>query len=142
LYSEITIYHRLVKVIMMVLVNTRYGKLLEPLQLLLVDIYLFIRSQVLNGKFKCYFIFEGYYEEFKLDGFVFHDGGVLANNPTAIAIHEAKLLWPKTDINCVVSVGNGRYKPEGYASSKANSVSLKQKINRFVAGISSTESKL
>lgn len=84
----------------------------------------------------------GYYEDFKLDGYIFHDGGVLANNPTAIAIHEAKLLWPKTEINSVISIGNGRYKPEGYASSKANSVSLKQKINRFVAGISSTESNL
>ena len=84
----------------------------------------------------------GYYEDFKLDGYIFHDGGVLANNPTAIAIHEAKLLWPKTEINSVISIGNGRYKPEGYASSKANSVSLIQKINRFVAGISSTESNL
>lgn len=76
----------------------------------------------------------GYYEDFKLDGYVFHDGGILANNPTAISIHEAKLLWPKSEINCVVSIGNGRYKPAGYSSSKASSVSIKQKLSRFVAG--------
>lgn len=84
----------------------------------------------------------GYYEDFKLDGYIFHDGGILANNPTSIALHEAKLLWPKSDINCVVSVGNGRYKLSGNDSSKAISVNLKQKLNRFISGISSTESNL
>ena len=84
----------------------------------------------------------GYYEDFKLDGYIFHDGGILANNPTAIAIHEAKLLWPKSSINCIVSVGNGRFKPEGYSSPKVSSISLKQKVSRIVSGVSSTESKI
>ena len=83
----------------------------------------------------------GYYEDFKIDGYVFHDGGLLANNPTAIALHEAKNLWPSLENNCVVSLGNGRYMPNGYASTKCESISLKQKINRIFGGIGCPECK-
>ncbi|KAE9417604.1 hypothetical protein Angca_003657, partial [Angiostrongylus cantonensis] len=49
-----------------------------------------------------------YFEEVKLEHFLLQDGGIIANNPTAIGIHEAKLLWPEERLHCVVSVGNGR----------------------------------
>ena len=49
-----------------------------------------------------------YYEEFKLDGVVYMDGGLLANNPTAFALHEASNIWPHEETNCIVSVGTGR----------------------------------
>ena len=64
----------------------------------------------------------------------------MANNPTPIAVHEVKHLWPSAKTNCIVSIGNGRYKPEGYLNTKADSISLKQKITRIVGGISCTES--
>uniref|UniRef100_A0A914H336 Peroxisomal ATPase PEX1 n=1 Tax=Globodera rostochiensis TaxID=31243 RepID=A0A914H336_GLORO len=53
-----------------------------------------------------------YFEEFKLDGFMHQDGGILLNNPTSIALQEAKQLWPHKNFHCIVSVGNGKFLPE------------------------------
>lgn len=50
----------------------------------------------------------GYFDNFILDDMVFHDGGMLVNNPTQIAIHEAHKIWPDYPLQSVISLGLGR----------------------------------
>lgn len=91
-----------------------------------------------------------YYEDFKLDGCMYQDGGILANNPTFVALHEAKQLWPSIKDNyTVVSIGNGRRPNNEFggasgvsspAATSAASISLRQKITRIVSGVADPES--
>jgi calcium-independent phospholipase A2-gamma len=48
-----------------------------------------------------------YFDMFTRDGKVFRDGGMIANNPASIALHEAKCLWPDKRIDMLLSVGTG-----------------------------------
>ncbi|ELU02471.1 hypothetical protein CAPTEDRAFT_100304 [Capitella teleta] len=80
----------------------------------------------------------GYFEEMKLGDWVHQDGGLITNNPTAIALHECRLLWPKEKIQCVVSVGTGKYVP-GLEAQPADSASLKTKVTKIVQSATDTE---
>lgn len=85
----------------------------------------------------------GYFEEFTLNKHVHQDGGILINNPTAVAIHEAKLLWPKEKLQCVISLGSGRYQPPNSIETEQEKdvilSSLKHKIARLIDSATDTE---
>lgn len=80
----------------------------------------------------------GYFEELELDGIVHQDGGLMTNNPTAVAIHEAKLLWPNEPIQCVVSLGGGRFIPE-VKQQQQGLTSLKMKVLKVIDSATDTE---
>lgn len=79
----------------------------------------------------------GYFQEFVLGKELHQDGGLLINNPTALAIHECKCLWPNTPLQCVVSLGTGRYQ-EGVKNS-ATYTSLKTKLTHVISSATDTE---
>uniref|UniRef100_UPI003AAAB1EF calcium-independent phospholipase A2-gamma-like n=1 Tax=Centroberyx gerrardi TaxID=166262 RepID=UPI003AAAB1EF len=79
----------------------------------------------------------GYFQEFVLGKDLHQDGGLLINNPTALAIHECKCLWPNTPVQCVVSLGTGRYDTGGKNS--ATYTSLKAKLTNVISSATDTE---
>ncbi|XP_040564446.1 calcium-independent phospholipase A2-gamma isoform X1 [Lepeophtheirus salmonis] len=81
----------------------------------------------------------GYFDEIMLHDTIHLDGGILTNNASQIAIHEARKVWPNRSIQCVVSLGLGRYDPLNFSSKKLKSLSLAQKFSRIVDSATDTE---
>lgn len=79
----------------------------------------------------------GYFQEYVLGNDLHQDGGLLINNPCALALHECKCLWPDADFQCIVSLGTGRY--EGAMKSSATHTSLKAKLNNVISSATDTE---
>ncbi|MED6232537.1 hypothetical protein ATANTOWER_031973 [Ataeniobius toweri] len=79
----------------------------------------------------------GYFQEFVLGKDLHQDGGLLINNPTALAIHECKCLWPNTPLQCVLSLGTGRYETVGKNSTSYTS--LKTKLTHVISSATDTE---
>jgi hypothetical protein len=48
-----------------------------------------------------------YLDDFTCNGEKFQDGAVVANNPSVIALQEARALWPDAPIDVFVSIGTG-----------------------------------
>lgn len=69
--------------------------------------------------------------------FLLQDGGLLINNPTALAIHECKCLWPNTPLQCVLSLGTGRYETAG--KNNTTYTSLKAKLTNVISSATDTE---
>lgn len=48
-----------------------------------------------------------FFSEIRINGELHADGAIVANNPTAVALHEAKSMYPGVPIELLVSLGNG-----------------------------------
>ncbi|XP_029973840.1 calcium-independent phospholipase A2-gamma-like [Salarias fasciatus] len=79
----------------------------------------------------------GYFQEFTLQSDIHQDGGILLNNPCALAVHESRLLWPKQHFQCVLSLGTGRY--DNAKRGPATSTSLRAKISNLICSATDTE---
>lgn len=79
----------------------------------------------------------GYFQEFVLGKDLHQDGGLLINNPTALAIHECKCLWPNTPLQCVLSLGTGRFETVG--KNNTTYTSLKAKLTNVISSATDTE---
>ncbi|KAM9824521.1 calcium-independent phospholipase A2-gamma-like [Neosynchiropus ocellatus] len=79
----------------------------------------------------------GYFQEFVLGKDLHQDGGLLINNPTALAIHECKCLWPNTPLQCVLSLGTGRHETTG--KNGTTYTSLKDKLTNVISSATDTE---
>uniref|UniRef100_A0A8C9FXT5 PLPL8 phospholipase n=1 Tax=Pavo cristatus TaxID=9049 RepID=A0A8C9FXT5_PAVCR len=65
------------------------------------------------------------------------DGGLLLNNPSALAVHECKCLWPDVPLQCLVSLGTGRYESAG--KTNVTYTSLKAKLTNVISSATDTE---
>lgn len=79
----------------------------------------------------------GYFQEYAIGTDLHQDGGLLINNPCALAIHECKCLWPNTPLQCVISLGTGRYETLG--KNNATYTSLKTKLTNVISSATDTE---
>ena len=47
-----------------------------------------------------------------MGGELYCDGGIVASNPAAVAIHEARTIYPNVPIELIVSCGTGAFVEE------------------------------
>ena len=69
------------------------------------------------------------------EGGLYCDGALVANNPTAIALQEAKVLYPGVPIELVVSIGTGYFEEE----STMQSMGWDVLVNQLIASSTATE---
>lgn len=79
----------------------------------------------------------GYFAEYALGNDLHQDGGLLLNNPSALAMHECKCLWPDSPLECIVSLGTGRY--ESDVRNSATYTSLRTKLSNVINSATDTE---
>lgn len=73
------------------------------------------------------------------EGGLFSDGALVANNPTAIALQEAKVLYPNIPVECVVSIGTGYYSSRSSKVQGNSVMGWDVLVNQLVASSTDTE---
>ncbi|XP_014256693.1 calcium-independent phospholipase A2-gamma-like [Cimex lectularius] len=84
------------------------------------------------------------FEEFRIGDILHQDGGMIVNNPAAVAVHEVRTLWPDESLSCVVSCGTGKLLPTMFqdeisADAKQTSSSWKTIFNKILESATDTE---
>ncbi|XP_072946571.1 calcium-independent phospholipase A2-gamma-like [Epargyreus clarus] len=90
-----------------------------------------------------------YFSEFRHDGLLHQDGGIMVNNPTGVGLHEAKLLFGEKSLKngTIISVGTGKaltkhldYESLSKGMSKdTTGTSWKDKFNKILDSATDTE---
>lgn len=84
-----------------------------------------------------------FFSEIRVNGELHADGAIQANNPTAVALHETKCMYPGVPIELLVSLGNGQ--SPVYVEAANEEAKTKQKVGwgdvvgSIVASATSTE---
>lgn len=84
-----------------------------------------------------------FFTEIRVNGELHADGAIVANNPTAVAVHESKCMYPGVPIELLLSLGNGMYQRDSLAP--AEEVDAKKNMGwgdvfgSIVASATSTE---
>ena len=75
--------------------------------------------------------------KYKDERMVFQDGALLANNPAAIALSEARALFPGARLACLASFGTGAFEP--VAEAKRSVTSFGATVQTLVRAATRTE---
>ncbi|KRZ87288.1 Protein dif-1 [Trichinella sp. T8] len=81
----------------------------------------------------------GYFQECRLHNLLHQDGGMIANNPTAVGIHECRHLWPNIPFQCILSIGNGSFRVNNKRSPTTDYSSLRDRIAQIIESATETE---
>eukprot|EP00565_Helicotheca_tamesis_P006505 CAMPEP_0185734444 /NCGR_PEP_ID=MMETSP1171-20130828/22490_1 /TAXON_ID=374046 /ORGANISM="Helicotheca tamensis, Strain CCMP826" /LENGTH=926 /DNA_ID=CAMNT_0028404437 /DNA_START=410 /DNA_END=3187 /DNA_ORIENTATION=+ len=73
----------------------------------------------------------------RMGGELFCDGGIVASNPTAVAVHEARTLFPDVPIEMIVSCGTGGFELE---KTQSPSIGWQSIIGQIVSSATDAES--
>lgn len=87
-----------------------------------------------------------FFSEIRINGELHADGAIVANNPTAVALHETRCMFPGVPIELVVSLGNGvspRAEDPGLGwdeeEARKNNLGWGDVVGSIVASATSTE---
>jgi len=81
-----------------------------------------------------------YFPPYQIGSTVHQDGGLIANNPSALAVHEARRLWQGAPLECLVSVGTGRADPTVAFNTTASNIGWMDLARTVISSATGTES--